>query len=68
MSDWISVKERLPERDGRYLVAIKNGDGYSISVRKFRNGGFGYKNGVWERRTFGVRFWMHLPKPPEATS
>ena len=33
---WISVKDRLPENDGPYLVAIKNGNEYVVSKRKFK--------------------------------
>ena len=69
MSEWISVDERLPEKDGRYLVAMKNGDDYHISTRKFKRSDLpiwwkGHTYGYWARHTGGVRYWMPLPEPP----
>ena len=67
---WISVYERLPEKDGRYLVAMKNGNDYHISTRKFRRAAppswwKGHTYGHWARYTGGVRYWMPLPEPPK---
>jgi hypothetical protein len=69
-SEWISVDEKLPEKDGRYLVAMKNGDEFHISTRKFRRAApptwwKGIVYGHWSRNTGGVRFWAELPKPPK---
>lgn len=64
-SSWIPVTERLPEKDGKYLVAIKYGDGYVVSTRKFRKETSCWWAGAssrWERRTAGVRYWMPLPE------
>ena len=67
---WISVEERLPEKDGRYLVAMKDGDKYHISTRRFKRTDppiwwKGHVYGHWSKRTCGVRFWMPLPEPPK---
>jgi hypothetical protein len=68
--DWISVDERLPEKDGRYLVAMKNGDNYHISTRRFKRTDppiwwKGHSYGYWARHTGGVTHWMPLPEPPK---
>ncbi|MCD8087260.1 MAG: DUF551 domain-containing protein [Oscillospiraceae bacterium] len=55
---WISCKDRLPESPGNYLVAMKDGDRYHVTTRKWANGGY------WERQTGGIRFWNYLPPPP----
>lgn len=66
---WISVEDRLPDKDGRYLVAMKNGNEYHISTRKFKVSPApvwwkGHSYGSWARLTGGVRFWAMLPEPP----
>ena len=68
VQEWISVKDRLPDVDGKYLVARAEGGRYSISVRKFRKEvPCWYKGycGHWERRTNGITHWQYLPKPPK---
>lgn len=78
---WISVKDKLPEEDGDYLVAINYfGNHQSINVRSFAKAGetvneydlVGEKN-VWYRydseygyiSTDSVTHWMPLPEPPK---
>ena len=68
-SDWIPVSERLPEKDGQYLVTIKNLTGYEQLC-----------NDVFECEFFGrdwifkgwkdnkVIAWMPLPQPYKAES
>jgi hypothetical protein len=68
--EWISVDERLPEKDGRYLVAMKNGGNYHISTRRFKRTDppiwwKGHSYGYWARHTGGVTHWMPLPEPPK---
>ena len=63
--EWIKVKEKLPDVDGKYLVARKEGDEYSISVRKFRKEVPCWYTGYcghWERRTNGITHWMPIPE------
>lgn len=65
---WIPVTERLPENDGKYIVARRIGDYYSISVRKFRKEVPCWYTGYcghWERRTCGITHWMPLPEAPK---
>ena len=51
MSEWISVKDRLLEKDGRYLVVEKHTNKW-IGVASKRNGEF----------DFPVTHWMPLPE------
>ena len=68
VQEWISVKDRLPDIDGKYLVARSEGGRYSISVRKFRKEVPCWYTGYcghWERRTNGITHWRYLPQPPK---
>ena len=61
---WISVKERLPEKNGRYLVCDKNGEVYSAEYEKNR------PDSEWTDDYEGyldmeVTHWMPLPERPE---
>ena len=59
--EWISVKDRLPEDGGDYLVT----DGFACMVSAFRS-----KNNEWDFWNIKwwsseqVTHWMPLPKPP----
>lgn len=57
MSDWISVKERLPERAGVYLTYM-NG----ITQTAF----YDRIEGIWVvgKNKLPVTHWMPLPEPP----
>lgn len=54
MNEWISAKERLPEKDGRYLIVEKHFSKW-VGVSSMRNGRF----------DFEITHWMPLPSPPE---
>jgi hypothetical protein len=56
MSEWISVKDRLPEEAGYYLVYPR--DKYHTS---WFNRGFA----VTTLYSIKVTHWMPLPQPPE---
>jgi hypothetical protein len=68
---WISVKDRLPEKDGRYLVLqtfveplISN---YSI-VRKnvpFVSNFTMEKGWMIAIDLAEIRYWMNIPEPPK---
>ena len=80
MPQWISVKDRLPEKDGGYLVVSNYFSHQSINVRSFAKAGetvneydlAGEKN-VWYRydseygyvSTDSVTHWMPLPELPK---
>ena len=65
MSEWINVKDRLPEHEDRYLVI--NGMQQYIMPFKFNGVGLGY----WEcgyrfhSKANDVTHWMPLPEPPK---
>lgn len=66
-SQWISVKDRLPERSGDVLVC--HGECYSMSVLSYscRHKAFNAFDDLptSENRIESVTHWMQLPKPPE---
>lgn len=63
MAEWISVKDRMPEKTGKYLIcAIENGRFARVSTAYGSSHGF-HLNGrmsYWK-----VTHWMPLPQPPE---
>lgn len=59
---WVSVKERLPDKDGRYIVNI--GDTYygHIAIHRYHNKKW---HGVQAGSVIeGVTHWMPLPDEP----
>lgn len=73
MSKWISVEERLPERDGVYLVYAPTYSGGSSSgldciggvmFCRRRYGHWSIEVG-YHKRPNCVTHWMPLPEPPE---
>jgi Protein of unknown function (DUF551) len=55
--NWISVKERLPNENGVYLVSIKLIDGDVTTILYFKNGSFDFINNI------ACTHWMPLPEP-----
>ena len=53
-NDWISIKDRLPEKDGRYLVVEKHSYQW-VGVSTMRDGKF----------DMPITHWMPLPAPPK---
>ncbi len=70
MSEWISVKDRLPEstspnqQRGFYIVALSNGvvKELAYEFRKYEN--MLYDVG-WHDTAYPVTHWMPLPEPPK---
>lgn len=60
---WFPVSERLPEKNGNYLVTIKTSDGTAnITFQMVDHFGPGW---LHEEKTRKVIAWMPLPKPYE---
>ncbi len=75
-SKWISVKDRLPKKDGRYLVYDGDTGNYYDSYFDETEGEFGEWQNCFDTFTLGVidcewnscpnvTHWMPLPEPPE---
>ena len=59
MGEWISVKDMLPRKDGKYLCAV-----FDYVTRKHWIAIDDYKNKYgWSDHTT-VTHWMLLPEPP----
>ena len=60
---WISVKERLPEKAGSYLVIGKSGG--AVVTRWYEPSKF-YPNGHFGGNCSNyIRYWMPRPEPPQ---
>lgn len=66
MAEWISVEDRMPEKDGYYLVVI---DDTGISIEEFSKEKLAWLGFDWENaevfELIGITHWMPLPEPPE---
>ena len=62
MNEWISVKDRLPERMTPVLVCRKKGE--ERIVEQGRRDVMDWWK-VYGTRTKAVEYWMPLPEPPE---
>lgn len=60
MSEWISVKDRLPEKLNKVLVAHHNG----ITIAYYYNNSWVGKQGK-KHYLSSVTHWMPLPERPE---
>ena len=59
VSGWISIKDRLPKKDGLYLC-----------LTMYNNIKLYYQINLWEKNhwfwgNYDVRYWMPLPEPPK---
>lgn len=68
-SEWIPVSEKLPDKDGNYLVVTLNGDQKKPEVHEaafwMYMGDPQWREPVEEYGKYEVTHWMELPKPPE---
>jgi hypothetical protein len=61
MTEWISIKERLPENDKKVLVWQK----YEENILGGERIMF-YKYNTWNGAGFGkITHWMEFPEPPK---
>lgn len=66
MTEWISVKDRLPENDTPCLVyGGTERDGYRMDVSLYVDGDDKLQNGFLYGCVFPVTHWMPLPNFPE---
>ena len=60
---WISVKDRLPKKDGKYLTYTISPTDTIYSDLFFKNGIWYIDNGCYDSTIGEVTHWMPLPKP-----
>ena len=64
VQEWISVKDRLPEESGMYIVTANDGHAQRISFVQWQK-----KNRMWNltgtRSYWRVTHWMPMPQPPK---
>lgn len=81
MAEWISVKERLPDKDGRYLCYTDTDYGYPIEIASFatnlyevdeydfedekRAGWYCYDGNWGFNEIEDITHWMPLPDAPQ---
>lgn len=67
MSEWISVKDRLPESEGAYIVYTDRGSVFVehfYPTKRFRDDYI--REAAWSHQgKTRVTHWMPLPKPPK---
>lgn len=64
---WIPVSERLPDKEGSYLVYTERGSVYAshFYTRKTFHNGY-VREAQWSQRgKVKVTHWMPLPEPPK---
>ena len=61
MTDWISVKDRLPDHSGYYLVYALGGQDIAEYYKSVKPSG-GFQN---HRLTYTITHWQPLPEPPK---
>ncbi len=65
MTDWIFVKDRLPDKDGMVLIYAPSGNNESpyINTAWYDPDGYGWSllPGAW---IDAIEAWMPLPDPP----
>lgn len=63
MPNWISVKDRLPEEAGKYIVCTRKMAVYCTAFRLFHGKGYFATD-----TTTHITHWMPMPEPPEQES
>ena len=67
MAEWISVKDRLPEEKGQYLVTYHPCHWDNVEENTICVGTDSFVNGKrWAKNKYQrVTHWMPLPEPPK---
>lgn len=78
MSEWISVKDHLPEHNQRVLIFAESKEGFDtiIQISHIGNVGLFPSTPTWDWiapfqyffMNYEITHWMPLPKPPERES
>lgn len=63
MSEWISVKDRLPEHKGDYLVYWESTNQWGLLSNNIETVYFRGKT-QWAKRNDDITHWMPLPEKP----
>ena len=65
MSEWFSVKDGLPDLNGKYLVTIEYTDRRVVQIVSFEtsSGWYKYDSEYGEIRVDNVIAWQSLPNP-----
>lgn len=69
MSEWITVKERLPAEDEEVLISAEEDGERTAFVAFWRQDAKWWDNCYtgWVKEHLNVTHWMPLPEPPEGT-
>lgn len=72
MTEWINVKDRLPDDKEQYLICNESNFG-KIDIAYYQPIGDKFSNyePFWQARSHrstGVTHWMPLPEPPKETN
>ena len=65
VQEWISVKDRLPEKDVRVLVWMQDNEEYYTQIDTDRFSCTMEQGYHWIRWGKSVTHWMPLPQPPK---
>ena len=60
---WIKVDDRMPDKDGHYLVYCDNGQIHEASYSALRKAH--WLDPVEEYEVYSVTHWMNMPEPPK---
>ena len=64
VQEWVSVKDRLPEESGMYIVTANDGHAHRVSFVQWQK-----KNRMWNltgaRSYWRVTHWQPIPQPPK---
>ena len=61
MTDWISVKDRMPEKEGRYLVYAPGTNNMGEIIMRI----IPHRDNKYIRDESTITHWMPLPAPPK---